>query len=45
MDLHNKVAGIIGTGKIGVCMANICKGYGIVSLNSLSSCDKIEIEG
>lgn len=29
MDLHNKVAGIIGTGKIGVCMANICKGYGM----------------
>ena len=28
-DLHNKVAGIIGTGKIGVCMANICKGYGM----------------
>ena len=29
VDLHNKVAGIIGTGKIGVCMANICKGYGM----------------
>lgn len=29
MDLHNKVAGIIGTGKIGVCMANICKGFGM----------------
>lgn len=29
LDLHNKVAGIIGTGKIGVCMANICKGYGM----------------
>lgn len=28
-DLHNKVAGIIGTGKIGVCMARICKGYGM----------------
>ena len=29
IDLHNKVAGIIGTGKIGICMANICKGYGM----------------
>lgn len=29
LDLHNKVAGIIGTGKIGVCMANICKGFGM----------------
>ncbi len=29
VDLHNKVAGIIGTGKIGVCMARICKGYGM----------------
>ncbi len=28
-DLHNKVAGIVGTGRIGVCMANICKGYGM----------------
>jgi D-lactate dehydrogenase len=28
-DLHNKVAGIIGTGKIGICMARICKGYGM----------------
>jgi len=29
MDLHNKVAGIVGTGRIGQCMANICKGYGM----------------
>lgn len=29
LDLHNRVAGIVGTGKIGVCMANICKGYGM----------------
>ncbi|MBP3399263.1 MAG: HPr family phosphocarrier protein [Erysipelotrichaceae bacterium] len=29
LDLHNKVAGIIGTGKIGICMARICKGYGM----------------
>ena len=29
IDLHNKVAGILGTGKIGVCMARICKGYGM----------------
>ena len=29
LDLHNKVAGIVGTGKIGICMANICKGYGM----------------
>lgn len=32
MDLHNKVAGIVGTGKIGVCMARICKGYGMTVL-------------
>lgn len=32
LDLHNKVAGIVGTGKIGVCMANICKGYGMTVL-------------
>ena len=29
VDLHNKVAGIIGTGKIGQCMARICKGFGM----------------
>lgn len=29
VDLHNKVAGIMGTGKIGICMAKICKGYGM----------------
>lgn len=29
LDLHNKVAGIMGTGKIGQCMARICKGYGM----------------
>ena len=29
LDLHNKVAGIIGTGKIGQCMARICKGFGM----------------
>ncbi len=29
VDLHNKVAGIVGTGRIGQCMANICKGYGM----------------
>lgn len=28
-DLHNKVAGIVGTGRIGQCMANICKGFGM----------------
>lgn len=32
LDLHNKVAGIVGTGKIGVCMAHICKGYGMTVL-------------
>ncbi|MDO4499825.1 MAG: fused HPr family phosphocarrier protein/2-hydroxyacid dehydrogenase [Erysipelotrichaceae bacterium] len=32
LDLHNKVAGIVGTGKIGICMANICKGYGMTVL-------------
>lgn len=29
VDLHNKTAGIVGTGKIGQCMAAICKGYGM----------------
>lgn len=32
LDLHNKTAGILGTGKIGVCMARICKGYGMTVL-------------
>jgi D-lactate dehydrogenase len=32
VDLHNKVAGIISTGRIGVCMANICKGFGMTVL-------------
>lgn len=32
VDLHNKVAGIIGTGKIGVCMARLCRGYGMTVL-------------
>lgn len=32
VDLHNKVAGIMGTGKIGQCMAKICKGYGMTVL-------------
>lgn len=29
VDLHNKVAGIMGTGKIGQCTARICKGFGM----------------
>ena len=29
VDLHNKVAGIVGTGKIGQCMARICSGFGM----------------
>ncbi len=32
VDLHNKVAGIVGTGRIGQCMARICKGYGMTVL-------------
>ncbi len=32
VDLHNKVAGIMGTGRIGQCMARICKGYGMTVL-------------
>ena len=32
VDLHNKTAGILGTGRIGVCMARICKGYGMTVL-------------
>lgn len=29
VDLHNKVCGVIGTGKIGECFARIAKGYGM----------------
>ena len=29
IDLHNKVAGVMGTGKIGECFARIAKGYGM----------------
>ena len=29
MDLHNKVCGVMGTGKIGECFARIAKGYGM----------------
>ena len=32
LDLHNKVAGIMGTGRIGQIMARICKGYGMTVL-------------
>ena len=28
-DLHNKTIGVIGTGKIGKCFINICKGFGL----------------
>lgn len=29
VDLHNKVCGVVGTGKIGQCFARIAKGYGM----------------
>lgn len=29
VDLHGKTAGIVGTGKIGMAMARICKGFGM----------------
>jgi D-lactate dehydrogenase len=29
VDLHNKVCGVMGTGKIGQCFARIAKGYGM----------------
>lgn len=29
MDLHGKTAGVIGTGKIGQCFIQICKGFGM----------------
>jgi D-lactate dehydrogenase len=29
MDLHGKIAGIIGTGKIGLAMCRICRGFGM----------------
>ena len=32
VDLHNKVAGIMGTGRIVQIMAKICKGYGMTVL-------------
>jgi len=32
LNLHNKVAGIMGTGNIGQCMARICKGFGMTVL-------------
>ena len=32
VGLHNKVAGIMGTGRIGQIMAKICKGYGMTVL-------------
>ena len=32
VDLHNKTAGIMGTGRIGQIMARICKGYGMTVL-------------
>lgn len=28
-DLHGKTVGVIGTGKIGLCFINICKGFGM----------------
>jgi D-lactate dehydrogenase len=32
VDLHNKVCGVMGTGKIGQCFAQIAKGYGMTVL-------------
>ena len=32
VDLHNKVCGVMGTGKIGECFARIAKGYGMTVL-------------
>jgi len=29
IDLHNKICGVMGTGKIGECFARIAKGYGM----------------
>ncbi len=28
-DLHGKTVGLVGTGKIGLCFAAICKGFGM----------------
>ena len=28
-NLHGKTAGLLGLGKIGICMAKICKGFGM----------------
>ena len=43
LDLHNKVAGIMGTGRIGQIMANICKGYGMTVLGWLRYVTKEEL--
>ena len=32
VDLHNKICGVMGTGKIGECFARIAKGYGMTVL-------------
>lgn len=31
-DMHGKTVGVMGTGKIGMCFANICKGFGMTLL-------------
>lgn len=33
-DLHGRTAGVIGTGKIGRCFADICRGFGMTVLGS-----------
>ena len=32
VDLHNKICGVMGTGKIGECFARIARGYGMIVL-------------
>ena len=49
-DLHGKTAGIIGTGKIGLIFANICKGFGMKVLaydkfpNPASGLEYVELD-
>ena len=40
-DLHNKTIGVIGTGKIGKCFINICKGFGmkVIAYDKYQSAD------
>ncbi|XQW86352.1 2-hydroxyacid dehydrogenase [Thalassotalea piscium] len=42
-DMHNKVVGVIGTGKIGLCFINIMKGFGCQVI-AYDPCKNEEVE-